>query len=74
MHSGDLAVLDAEGYCRIAGRLKDVVIRGGENVVPREVEEFLHRHPGIADCQVSEQQAAASKHLMRAGTRVLTHS
>ncbi|GAB4819648.1 hypothetical protein N2152v2_006694 [Parachlorella kessleri] len=51
MHTGDLAVLDGEGYCRIVGRIKDMVIRGGENVYPREVEEFLHRHPAIADVQ-----------------------
>jgi fatty-acyl-CoA synthase len=52
MHTGDLAVLDAEGYCNIVGRLKDMVIRGGENVYPREIEEFLYTHPDIADVQV----------------------
>ena len=52
MHTGDLATLDAEGYCNIVGRLKDLVIRGGENVYPREVEEFLFRHPAIAQVQV----------------------
>jgi len=52
MHSGDLATLDAEGYCAIVGRIKDLVIRGGENVYPREVEEFLYRHPKIAEIQV----------------------
>lgn len=52
MHTGDLAVLDAEGYCNIAGRVKDLIIRGGENVSPREVEEFLYRHPQIQDVQV----------------------
>ena len=51
MHTGDLAVVDAEGYCNIVGRIKDVVIRGGENVFPREVEEFLYSHPGILDVQ-----------------------
>ena len=51
MHSGDLATLDAEGYCRIVGRSKDMIIRGGENIYPREVEEFLHRHPKIQDVQ-----------------------
>ncbi len=51
MHTGDLAVIDAEGYCNIVGRLKDVVIRGGENVYPREVEEFLYAHPGVQDVQ-----------------------
>ncbi len=52
MHTGDLAVVDEEGYCNIVGRIKDVVIRGGENVYPREVEEFLYRHPAIQDVQV----------------------
>ncbi len=52
MHTGDLATIDAEGYCNIVGRLKDMVIRGGENVYPREVEEFLYRHPKIRDVQV----------------------
>ena len=52
MHTGDLAVIDAEGFCNIVGRIKDLVIRGGENVYPREVEEFLYRHPKVADVQV----------------------
>jgi fatty-acyl-CoA synthase len=52
MHSGDLATLDEEGYVRIVGRIKDMVIRGGENVYPREIEEFLYTHPQIADVQV----------------------
>ncbi len=52
MHTGDLAVLDEEGFCNIVGRIKDVVIRGGENVYPREVEEFLYAHPAIQDVQV----------------------
>jgi fatty-acyl-CoA synthase len=52
MHTGDLATLDAEGYCNIVGRIKDMVIRGGENVYPREVEEFLFRHPKIEAVQV----------------------
>jgi len=52
MHTGDLATLDEDGYCNIVGRLKDMVIRGGENVYPREVEEFLYRHNKIADVQV----------------------
>ncbi len=51
MHTGDLATLDAEGYCNIVGRLKDMVIRGGENIYPREIEEFLYSHPAIADVQ-----------------------
>lgn len=52
MHTGDLAVIDPDGYCRIVGRVKDMVIRGGENIYPREVEEFLYRHPKIEDAQV----------------------
>ncbi len=52
MHTGDLAVIDAEGFCNIVGRIKDLVIRGGENVYPREVEEFLYGHPSILDVQV----------------------
>jgi fatty-acyl-CoA synthase len=52
MHTGDLATLDDDGYCNIVGRIKDMVIRGGENVYPREVEEFLYRHPRIQDVQV----------------------
>jgi fatty-acyl-CoA synthase len=52
MHTGDLATMDAEGYVRIVGRIKDMIIRGGENVYPREIEEFLYSHPDIADVQV----------------------
>jgi fatty-acyl-CoA synthase len=52
MHTGDLATIDAEGFCNIVGRIKDLVIRGGENIYPREVEEFLYRHPKIEDVQV----------------------
>ena len=52
MHTGDLATMDADGYVNIVGRIKDLVIRGGENVYPREVEEFLYSHPDIADVQV----------------------
>ncbi|PWW65725.1 AMP-binding protein [Actinokineospora spheciospongiae] len=52
MHTGDLAVMDAEGYLNITGRIKDMVIRGGENVYPREVEEFLYTHPAVLDAQV----------------------
>jgi fatty-acyl-CoA synthase len=52
MHTGDLATIDDDGYCRIVGRIKDMVIRGGENVYPREVEEYLYRHPDIQDVQV----------------------
>jgi fatty-acyl-CoA synthase len=52
MHTGDLAVMDSEGYLNIVGRIKDMVIRGGENVYPREIEEFLYTHPAIVDAQV----------------------
>ena len=52
MHTGDLATMDEEGYVNIVGRIKDLVIRGGENVYPREIEEFLYAHPDIADVQV----------------------
>ncbi|WP_236797035.1 AMP-binding protein [Amycolatopsis sp. GM8] len=52
MHTGDLAVMDDEGYLNITGRIKDLVIRGGENIYPREVEEFLYTHPDILDAQV----------------------
>ena len=51
MHTGDLATIDEEGFCNIVGRSKDLVIRGGENVYPREVEEYLYRHPKIQDVQ-----------------------
>jgi fatty-acyl-CoA synthase len=52
LHSGDLAVRTADGYYRITGRIKDMIIRGGENIYPREIEEFLYMHPSIADVQV----------------------
>ena len=52
MHSGDLATIDAEGYCNIVGRVKDMLIRGGENIYPREIEEFLFRHPKVQAVQV----------------------
>ena len=52
MHSGDLATMDAQGYVRITGRIKDMIIRGGENIYPREIEEYLLTHPNIADAQV----------------------
>jgi fatty-acyl-CoA synthase len=52
MHTGDLATMDGEGYVNIVGRIKDMIIRGGENVYPREVEEFLYGHPQVADVQV----------------------
>lgn len=52
MHTGDLATLDANGYCTITGRVKDMILRGGENVYPREIEEFLYTHPDVAQAQV----------------------
>ena len=52
MHSGDLATMDEAGYVNIVGRLKDMIIRGGENIYPREIEEFLYTHPDISDAQV----------------------
>jgi fatty-acyl-CoA synthase len=52
MHTGDLAVMREDGYCNVVGRIKDMVIRGGENVYPREVEEFLYTHPDVEDAQV----------------------
>ncbi len=52
MHTGDLAVLDVDGYCSIVGRIKDMIIRGGENISPREIEEYLFRHPAVLDVAV----------------------
>jgi acyl-CoA synthetase (AMP-forming)/AMP-acid ligase II len=52
LHTGDLATMDEDGYVRITGRLKDMIIRGGENIYPREIEEFLYQHPDILDVQV----------------------
>ena len=52
MHTGDLATMDEQGYVNIVGRIKDMVIRGGENIYPREIEEFLYRHPKVQDVQV----------------------
>ena len=52
MHTGDLATMDEHGYVRVVGRIKDMIIRGGENIYPREIEEFLYRHPAVADVQV----------------------
>ena len=78
MHTGDLATIDAEGYCCIVGRIKDMVIRGGENVYPREIEEFLYAHPDIEEVQIigvpderfGEQLCAWIK--LRDGTSVTT--
>jgi fatty-acyl-CoA synthase len=52
LHSGDLAAMDEDGYCKIAGRLKDMIIRGGENIYPREIEDFFYANPEIAEVQV----------------------
>jgi fatty-acyl-CoA synthase len=52
MHTGDLAMMDGEGYIKIVGRIKDMIIRGGENIYPREIEEFLYTHPDVSDVQV----------------------
>jgi fatty-acyl-CoA synthase len=52
MHTGDIGVMDDDGYVQITGRIKDMVIRGGENIYPREIEEFLYTHPDILDAQV----------------------
>ena len=53
MHTGDLATMDDEGYVQIVGRIKDMVIRGGENIYPKEIEEFLYTHPSIEEVQVT---------------------
>ena len=52
MHTGDLATIDEEGYCNITGRVKDMICRGGENIYPREIEEFLYTHPAVSQVQV----------------------
>jgi len=52
LHTGDLAIMDENGYCKITGRIKNMIIRGGENIYPREIEEFLYTHPRISDIQV----------------------
>ncbi|MBW2185623.1 MAG: AMP-binding protein [Deltaproteobacteria bacterium] len=52
LHTGDLAVMDENGYCKITGRIKNMIIRGGENIYPREIEEFLYTHPAVSDIQV----------------------
>src|SRR5215471_12746087 len=52
MHTGDLATMDADGSVNIVGRIKDMIIRGGENIYPREIEEFLYTHPAVSDVQV----------------------
>jgi fatty-acyl-CoA synthase len=78
MHTGDLAVMDADGYLAITGRIKDMVIRGGENIYPREIEEFLYTHPDVLDAQViGVPDVKYGEELMvwvrmRAGTKELT--
>ena len=57
MHSGDLATMDIEGYVNIVGRIKDMVIRGGENIYPREIEEYLYRHAAVQDVQVVDRKS-----------------
>jgi fatty-acyl-CoA synthase len=52
MHTGDLGLFDNDGYLKIIGRAKDMIIRGGENIYPREIEEYLTKHPNVADAQV----------------------
>jgi fatty-acyl-CoA synthase len=52
MHTGDVGIMDSDGYVNITGRIKDMVIRGGENIYPREIEEFLYTHPDVLDAQV----------------------
>jgi fatty-acyl-CoA synthase len=52
LHSGDIAILDDSGYCQIVGRLKDMLIRGGENIFPREIEEYLFQHPKVEEAEV----------------------
>ncbi|MCP5775968.1 AMP-binding protein, partial [Klebsiella pneumoniae] len=52
MHTGDIAEMDDEGFVKIKGRIKDVVIRGGENLFPKEIEDFLYTHPAVSDVQV----------------------
>ena len=67
MHTGDLATLDAEGYCNIVGRIKDMVIRGGENVYPREIEEFLTATRRSRTCRWSACRTTATARSLRLG-------
>jgi fatty-acyl-CoA synthase len=77
MHSGDLAVMDVHGFISITGRIKDMVIRGGENLYPREIEEFLYTHPAILDAQVigvpDEKYGEELMAWLRPGVSPLTH-
>jgi len=76
MHTGDLATMDADGYVSIVGRIKDMLIRGGDNIYPREIEEFLSTHPAVSDVQVfGVPDARYGEHVMawvklRDGARV----
>src|SRR3546814_2428443 len=70
MHSGDLASIDGEGFVRITGRAKDMIIRGGENISPREIEEYFYSHPDVTDVAVigvsrSEEHTSELQSLMR---------
>ena len=60
-HTGDTAVIQENGYGRIVGRMKDMIIRGGENIYPREVEEFLHTHPAVREAQVIRRISASGQ-------------
>lgn len=60
--SRDIASLDAYGYCKIDGRIKDMIIRGGENIYPAEIEQFLHTHPKVKEAQVGEIKSAICGH------------
>ena len=62
-HTGDVAVIEENGYGRIVGRMKDMIIRGGENIYPREIEEFLHTHPAIMEAQVDIISTVLTSHL-----------
>ena len=62
-HTGDVAVIEENGYGRIVGRMKDMIIRGGENIYPREIEEFLHTHPAIMEAQVDIISTVSTSHL-----------
>lgn len=73
MHSGDMAVMDDEGYINISGRIKDVIIRGGENISPREIEEFLYTHPDVEDVQVVGVPDAKLGEVVMAWVKVKPH-
>ena len=70
MHTGDLATIDDEGYGNIVGRIKDMVIRGGENLYPREIEEYLYRHPKVQDVQILGVAGDATARTLCAWIRV----